>query len=146
MCVDRRAHCHQQIRDAGAFGVNVLAAAPGHGPVKGETLAVNPGSAGAKRFDLPTTVALATIEGGRVEARLIDFLFCAARRWGSAHAGGELVNAPFTHADIALLIGSTRETVTLLLGKLKREGLVQFDKRRIVIRDRGGLERRAAAS
>jgi CRP-like cAMP-binding protein len=81
-----------------------------------------------------------------VEARLIDFLFCAARRWGSAHAGGELVNAPFTHADIALLIGSTRETVTLLLGKLKREGLVQFDKRRIVIRDRGGLERRAAAS
>jgi flavin reductase (DIM6/NTAB) family NADH-FMN oxidoreductase RutF len=26
VCVDRRAHCHQQIRDAGAFGVNVLAA------------------------------------------------------------------------------------------------------------------------
>jgi CRP/FNR family cyclic AMP-dependent transcriptional regulator len=81
-----------------------------------------------------------------VEARLIDFLFSAARRWGAQHAEGELVTAPFTHADIALLIGSTRETVTLLLGKLKRDGLVQFDKRRIVIRDRAGLERRAAAS
>ena len=40
----------------------------------GETLAVNPGSAGAKRFKLPTTVALATIEDGRVEARLVDLL------------------------------------------------------------------------
>jgi len=81
-----------------------------------------------------------------VEARLIDFLFAAARRWGTEHTAGELVAAPFTHADIALLIGSTRETVTLLLGKLKRDGLLQFDKRRIVIRDRAALERRAAVS
>ena len=40
----------------------------------GETLAVNPGSAGPKRFNLPTTVALATIEGGKVEARLVPLL------------------------------------------------------------------------
>ena len=40
----------------------------------GETLAVNPGSAGAKRFNLPITVALATIEGGRAEARLVRLL------------------------------------------------------------------------
>ena len=38
----------------------------------GETLAVNPGSAGPKRFGRPATVALATIEGGRVEARLVS--------------------------------------------------------------------------
>ena len=81
-----------------------------------------------------------------VEARLVDFLFAAHRRWAAEHDSGELIAAPFTHADIALLIGSTRETVTLLLGKLKRAGLIQFDRRRIVIRDRAGLEKRALVS
>jgi CRP-like cAMP-binding protein len=81
-----------------------------------------------------------------VEARLADFLLDAARRWGEAHTEGELVTAPFTHAEIAVLIGSTRETVTLVLGKLKRDGLLAFDRRRAVIRDRPRLEQRAAAS
>jgi CRP-like cAMP-binding protein len=79
-----------------------------------------------------------------VEARLCDFLLVSARRWGQTHPAGEMIAAPFTHAEIALLIGSTRETVTLLLGKLKRAGLLDFDKRRLVIRDRAGLSQRAA--
>lgn len=81
-----------------------------------------------------------------VEARLASFLLEARRRWGSAHAEGEVVSAPFTHAEIATLIGSTRETVTLMLGKLKREGVLGFDRRRIVIRDRGALEQRATST
>lgn len=81
-----------------------------------------------------------------VEARLLEFIATAARRWGQPHAGGQLVAALFTHADIALLIGSTRETVTLLLGKLKRAGLIGFDRRRIVIRDGERLAERAAAT
>lgn len=79
-----------------------------------------------------------------VEARLVEFLTSAARRWGQPHPSGELVSVPFTHADIALLIGSTRETVTLLLGRMKRAGLIAFDRRRIVIRDAAGLAQRGA--
>jgi len=81
-----------------------------------------------------------------VEARLAGFLLDADDRWGTEHAAGTVIAAPFTHADIALLIGSTRETVTLQLGKLKRTGLIELDRRRIVIRDRGGLARRAEGS
>lgn len=81
-----------------------------------------------------------------VEARLAGFLLDADLRWGTEHAAGTVISAPFTHADIALLIGSTRETVTLQLGKLKRTGLIELDRRRIVIRDRGGLARRAEGS
>jgi CRP-like cAMP-binding protein len=81
-----------------------------------------------------------------VEARLIDFLIAAQGRWGVAHPSGQLIRAPFTHADIAHLIGSTRETVTLLLGKLKRDGVIEFEKRRIVLRDRGALEQRIVAA
>jgi putative phosphoesterase len=40
----------------------------------GATLAVNPGSAGPRRLNLPTTVALATVEGDSVEARLVQLL------------------------------------------------------------------------
>lgn len=76
-----------------------------------------------------------------VEARLVDFLLASLVRWSEPHPNGELISAPFTHADIALLVGSTRETVTLLLGKLKRAGLLDFEKRRIVVRDREALLR-----
>lgn len=38
----------------------------------GSVLAVNPGSAGPRRFKDPVTVALADLEDGRVTARLVD--------------------------------------------------------------------------
>lgn len=40
----------------------------------GPTLAVNPGSAGPRRFKDPVTVAIAEIENGTVEARLVPLL------------------------------------------------------------------------
>jgi CRP-like cAMP-binding protein len=80
-----------------------------------------------------------------VEQRLAAFVLDAAARWGRLHEAGEMITAPFTHAEVAQLIGSTRETVTLILGKLKREGLLAFDGRRIVLRDRGGLAQRASS-
>jgi CRP/FNR family transcriptional regulator, cyclic AMP receptor protein len=95
---------------------------------------------------LETEARLASLLLRSVEARLLEFLGAAARRWGQPHSSGELVSAPFTHADIALLIGSTRETVTLLLGKMKRAGLIGFERRRVVIRDGAMLAARPAAT
>jgi putative phosphoesterase len=40
----------------------------------GPTLAVNPGSAGPRRFKDPVTVALAEIENGTVQARLVSLI------------------------------------------------------------------------
>lgn len=80
-----------------------------------------------------------------VEARLVDFLRGALSRWGETCDVGHRITAPFTHADIALLVGSTRETVTLLLGKLKREGLIDLEKRRILVPNRGALDRYTGA-
>ena len=80
-----------------------------------------------------------------VESRLAAFLLDASARWGRLHEGGDVLAASFTHAEIALLIGSTRETVTLILGKLRREGLLAFDRRRIVLRDRAELAQRVSS-
>jgi CRP-like cAMP-binding protein len=76
-----------------------------------------------------------------VTARLAAFLLAARRRWAVPHEQGELISATFTHVDLAQMIGSTRETVTLLLGKLKREGVLAIDRRRIVIRSLSALRR-----
>ena len=40
----------------------------------GPTLAVNPGSAGPRRFKDPVTVALADVQGGKVHAELIELI------------------------------------------------------------------------
>lgn len=40
----------------------------------GEVLAVNPGSAGPARFNLPVTVALAELREGKVEVRVVELL------------------------------------------------------------------------
>jgi CRP/FNR family transcriptional regulator len=50
-----------------------------------------------------------------------------------------------THYDIASLIGSTRETTTSTLNDFKREGLIDFDGRKLVILDKEGLEKRTSA-
>lgn len=76
-----------------------------------------------------------------VEERFAAFLLTARQRWSAPHDEGELIAATFTHADLAAMVGSTRETITLLLGKLKRDGVLGIDRRRIVVRDLAALER-----
>ncbi len=77
-----------------------------------------------------------------VEGRLAEFLLKAADRWGVPTPKGTLISAPITHLEIAQSIGSTRETVTLTLGALRREGLLDVAGRRLIVRDREALSAR----
>lgn len=77
-----------------------------------------------------------------VEGRLAEFLLKAAERWGVPTPRGILISAPITHLEIAQVIGSTRETVTLTLGALRREGLLDVAGRRLIVRDREALAQR----
>lgn len=47
---------------------------------------------------------------------------------------------PFTHEEIAQRLGLVRETVTRHLQQLKRADLIDLQPRRIIIRDRPGLQ------
>jgi CRP-like cAMP-binding protein len=44
-----------------------------------------------------------------------------------------------THQEMANLIGSTRETVSLTLAQFKRKGLISTDGRKVILADREGL-------
>jgi CRP-like cAMP-binding protein len=89
-----------------------------------------------------TEERLASMLFRNVEARLAEFLLKAASRWGIPDPRGVLISAPFTHQEMASMIGSTRETVTLTLGELRRKGIIEVDRRRIVVLDREGLKTR----
>jgi CRP/FNR family transcriptional regulator len=78
-----------------------------------------------------------------VERRLDQLLLDLDARWGHPRLDGtRIINRVFTHEQIAELIGSTRKTVTRLLGVLREDGLVEVDQRRIVLLDSAGLARR----
>jgi CRP-like cAMP-binding protein len=91
---------------------------------------------------IDTEERLASLLFRNVEARLAEFLLKAATRWGIPDPRGTLIAAPFTHQEMASMIGSTRETVTLTLGELRRKGIIEVDRRRIVVLDRDALKSR----
>ena len=89
----------------------------------------------------------------RVEKRLRNLLFRSNRErvihlllelcenYGLMGEEGISLNIRLSHQEMASIIGSTRETVTVVLGQLQKEGLLKIARRRVVI---SNLKRLAA--
>jgi len=75
-----------------------------------------------------------------VNSKLAELLIRLAIEFGVDDARGTLVALKITHQEMANLIGSTRETVSLTLSQFKRKGLIRTDGRKIIIADREGLK------
>ena len=67
--------------------------------------------------------------------RIVDFLKDLALENGQKIGYETLVQNNFTHKDIACLTGTSRQTVTTTLNQLKDKNVINFDRRRILIRD-----------
>ena len=67
---------------------------------------------------------------GKVEERLLFLLSNLANKEHSRE-GYHPIDVSITHQDLAGMIGSTRETVTLLMSKLTNKKLVKIEKDRI---------------
>ncbi|MBC7645269.1 MAG: Crp/Fnr family transcriptional regulator [Thermoleophilia bacterium] len=69
-----------------------------------------------------------------VRRRLARAILDLDERYGHPTLDGQrIINRAFTQAQIAEMIGSTRETVADLMGELRRSELIDLRKRRIVI-------------
>jgi CRP-like cAMP-binding protein len=87
----------------------------------------------------------------RIENRLRNILFRSNRErtvalllelletHGQRADGRWEIRLPLSHQELANLIGATRETVTVTLGQLQRERLIEVRRRRIQVLDRGRL-------
>lgn len=67
--------------------------------------------------------------------RLIHLLLDLADQFGVHDSQGVKLRIKLAHQEVANLMGSTRETVTILLGHLKDEGLIEVGRKRIVLLD-----------
>lgn len=74
-----------------------------------------------------------------VSAKLAEQLIKLADEYGVDDARGKLVAMKITHQELANLIGSTRETVSLTLSQFKRKRYIVTDGRKVILADLGGL-------
>lgn len=69
-----------------------------------------------------------------IPARLDRLLADFSDRYGVSEAEGVLIDIPLPHREIASIVGSTRESVTVRLNAMRREGTIKFVNRRILIK------------
>ncbi len=67
--------------------------------------------------------------------RLVHALLELSEKYGQPVPQGIQLAIKLSHQDLANLIGSTRESVTVALGELQNEGMVQLARRKIVLSD-----------
>lgn len=70
-----------------------------------------------------------------VKTRLVEFIYDLAVERGRKVGEETFIENHFTQKDIADLIGTSRQTVTTLLNELKTDNLINFDRRKILVRD-----------
>ena len=69
------------------------------------------------------------------KTRIIEFLLLSIHKSGQ-RVGYEYVLRNFiTHQDIANLTSTSRQTVTMVLNNLRNENIIQFDRKRLLVRD-----------
>ena len=72
--------------------------------------------------------------------RIVEFLKDSAA-WKGKKVGFEtMIPTRLTHKDIAALTGTSRQTVTTILNELKDKNLINFDRKKILIRDLATLK------
>ena len=70
-----------------------------------------------------------------IYSKLVNFLCILCEDFGVVGIQGITINLHLTHQDIADSIGSTRVTITRMIGELKKLGLLTIDRKKIVIFD-----------
>jgi CRP/FNR family cyclic AMP-dependent transcriptional regulator len=94
----------------------------------------------ALSFKARCYTAMAQMLGTRsATERLEHLLAFLATVYGLQEANGIVIAASFTHGDLASLIGSTRQWVTVQFRRLQERGIVRYNRGLIVIRDPAAL-------
>ena len=68
-----------------------------------------------------------------VRSRVIKLLTRLAARYGKRQERQICLNIPLTHQEMADMIGTSRQTVTTVLGDLRRSGFLRTEQRNIII-------------
>jgi len=78
---------------------------------------------------------LLNLASNDVTSRVIKLLTRLGTRYGKPFGQGLYLDIPLTHQEMADMIGTSRQTVTTVLGSLKRKGKLRVEQRTIYIQD-----------
>jgi CRP/FNR family transcriptional regulator, global nitrogen regulator len=82
---------------------------------------------------LQTEMMVETLAHRDMGSRLVSFLLILCRDFGLPNSNGITIDLRLSHQAIAEAIGSTRVTVTRLLGDLKDGELISINKKKITV-------------
>ncbi|MFQ3679542.1 MAG: global nitrogen regulator NtcA [Pseudanabaenaceae cyanobacterium] len=82
---------------------------------------------------LQTEMMIETLAHRDMGSRLVSFLLILCRDFGVPDRDGVTIDLKLSHQAIAEAIGSTRVTVTRLLGDLRKQKLISITKKKITV-------------
>ncbi|GAB4366717.1 MAG: global nitrogen regulator NtcA [Elainellaceae cyanobacterium] len=82
---------------------------------------------------LQTEMMIETLAHRDMGSRLVSFLLILCRDFGVPSPDGITIDLKLSHQAIAEAIGSTRVTVTRLLGDLKQDQMISIHKKKITV-------------
>ena len=75
------------------------------------------------------------------KSRIIEFLIDEAELKGQKVGFETLVKNMLTHQDISRLTATSRQTVTTVLNELREANIINFDRKRFLVRDLSELKK-----
>ena len=83
---------------------------------------------------------------GNAYQKVASIIMICAERFGEKKANGWIIHIPLTHKDVAMLVGMTRETVSIEIKKLERKGIIEYKGRSIFVKDSVRLQEESLLS
>ncbi len=84
---------------------------------------------------LETEMMIETLAHRDMGSRLVSFLLILCRDFGLPSPDGVTIDLRLSHQEIAEAIGSTRVTITRLLGDLRKNDYISIHKKKITVHD-----------
>ena len=74
------------------------------------------------------------------KTRVVEYVMEQAKKNGKSSSRGISVRNHLTHQEIASFTGTSRQTVTTILNKLREDNLIDFDRKEFLIKNLEGLK------
>jgi CRP/FNR family transcriptional regulator, cyclic AMP receptor protein len=74
-----------------------------------------------------------SLSSSTADARIRMGLYQLAKRHGIQDAHGTIIDLKITHQELSEMVGTSRETVTRVLTRLREEGVIEVEQRRITL-------------
>jgi CRP/FNR family transcriptional regulator, cyclic AMP receptor protein len=74
-----------------------------------------------------------SLSSSTADAKIRMGLYQLAKRHGIQDAHGTIIDLKITHQELSEMVGTSRETVTRVLTRLREEGIIEVEQRRITL-------------